>query len=122
MRSEGIIQYVQAGETTSRQRVFEAFTYRRPIDLIATKVLQGQTEFMFDLQEVRIDADGWTAWAVPKSQNQLSEGASFRLMQSGEYTVRAPAQDAPKARYRLIRTGDWWKNMEPHLNDGLPGC
>ncbi len=121
MRSVGGSTEKRIGFSASGQAVFEKFTHERHVDLVAIIVNVGNTAYTFDIAKAKPTLEGWTGWMTPWSQNDRNEMVWLNLAHARDFTVTPPDKEAPKARYRLVRTADWW-NKVPRHNDERPGC
>lgn len=121
MRSVGTGARPRVGTSTSGQPVFETFTHQRQLDLIAILVNLDDMAYTYDIGSAKAALDAWTGWLAPLSENPRSEMVSHRLANHRDFKATPPSKDAPKARFRLVRTSDWW-NKVPRRNDERPSC
>jgi hypothetical protein len=109
------------GLSASGEPVFELFTHDRPVDLVAVMVDVDNTTYTYDIATVKPTLEGWTSWEAPESQNNSNDMVWYRLANGRAFKKTVPDRAAPKARYRLIRTVDWWSKVG-RQNDDRPAC
>lgn len=121
MRSVGSGAERKVGTSASGQPVFEKFTHHRHVDLVALIVNVDNTAYTYDIAKATPRLEGWTSWEAPWSQNNRDEMVWHKLAHKRDFKVTVPDNESPKARYRLVRTTDWW-NKVLRQNDDRPAC
>lgn len=120
MRSEGPMS-MKVMETIPPNRVVEGFSHRRQIDLVSILVYVGQTTYVFDVTNKNLTSEEWSPWEQPLSMNDPNEHVWHKLAHQQSIPIHQPSDSAPRARYRLVRTSDWW-DRRPRQNDDRPSC
>jgi len=106
--------------SSTGQPIFEIFTHERQIDLVALTVKVEGVEYVFGPGDQKLPTDAWTIWLPPVTKDARGM-AWYSLANQHAVPVAPPEPTAPKVRFRLVRTSDWWRKV-PLSNNESPGC
>lgn len=110
-----------AGSTERNQPIFTAFSHERAGDLLAIHTgvqvnrdgVSMPIQYWFKLPK-EIGTHGYTEWMPPLSEEKLTERTAkqpiFWLLTHGkELPIYPVGNDAPRIRYRLVSSEEYWK-------------
>ncbi|SRR6266480_4913308 len=96
MRSSGSTSPTKRVGGSTSNVVFEAFTYRRQLDLVVLFIRTGNIEYLYDLKGTRLSTENWTSGQPPVSRNSTEDMVWYKLANQRAFEVRPPESTAPK--------------------------